>query len=474
MKLKKLLKDLDVEVKGSREIEVTGISSHSQFISPGSLFIAKRGGTFDGTEFIPKAIETGAVAVLTDFYNPFLQGIVQIVTSNVAKMEVLLAKRYYGTENNPLFLIGITGTNGKTTTAYLIHHLLPKCGLMGTIETIIGKQRFPAQLTTADVVTNHKVLKEMAEEGLSTAVMEATSHALDQNRVEGIKFDVGVFTNFSQDHLDYHRSMDSYLNAKLKLFDQSKLAVYNQDDITAEKFKEGMAYAIDSPADLKAENISISLEGTTFDLLYKNRVVKVSSPLIGRYNVYNVLAAFAVLLSKGETLASMKRKLMTFSGVPGRLERIENPKRIHLFVDFAHTPEALLKVLETLESVKRGKIITIFGCGGERDQGKRCSMAEAAEKYSDQVIVTSDNPRGEDPLKICNEIAKGFKQEAIIEVDRRLAIERGIFMTEENDTVLIAGRGHEPFQKVGGRRIPFDDRQVAYDISHLTLDSKDC
>ncbi len=474
MKLKKLLKDLDVEVKGSREIEVTGISSHSQFISPGSLFIAKRGGTFDGTEFIPKAIETGAVAVLTDFYNPFLQGIVQIVTSNVAKMEVLLAKRYYGTENNPLFLIGITGTNGKTTTAYLIHHLLSKCGLMGTIETIIGKQRFPAQLTTADVVTNHKVLKEMAEEGLSTAVMEATSHALDQNRVEGIKFDVGVFTNFSQDHLDYHRSMDSYLNAKLKLFDQSKLAVYNQDDITAEKFKEGMAYAIDSPADLKAENISISLEGTTFDLLYKNRVVKVSSPLIGRYNVYNVLAAFAVLLSKGETLASMKRKLMTFSGVPGRLERIENPKRIHLFVDFAHTPEALLKVLETLESVKRGKIITIFGCGGERDQGKRCSMAEAAEKYSDQVIVTSDNPRGEDPLKICNEIAKGFKQEAIIEVDRRLAIERGIFMTEENDTVLIAGRGHEPFQKVGGRRIPFDDRQVAYDISHLTLDSKDC
>jgi len=186
MKLKKLLKDLDVDVKGSREIEVTGISSHSQFISPGSLFIAKRGGTFDGTEFIPKAIETGAVAVLTDFYNPFLQGIVQVVTPNVTKLEALLAKRYYGTENSPLFLIGITGTNGKTTTAYLIHHLLPKCGLMGTIETIIGKQRFPAQLTTADVVTNHKVLKEMAEEGLKAAVMEATSHALDQNRVEGV------------------------------------------------------------------------------------------------------------------------------------------------------------------------------------------------------------------------------------------------------------------------------------------------
>ena len=474
MKLKRLLKDLDVDVKGSREIEVTGLSSHSQFISPGSLFIAKRGGTFDGTEFIPKAIETGAVAVLTDFYNPFLHGIVQIVTPNVAKIEALLAKRYYGTENTPLFLIGITGTNGKTTTAYLIHHLLPKCGLMGTIETIIGKQRFPAQLTTADVVTNHKILKEMAEEGLNAAVMETTSHALDQNRVEEVRFDVGVFTNFSQDHLDYHKSMDAYLKAKLKLFDQSKLAIYNRDDLAVEKFDKGMTYAIDADADLKAENISVSLEGTTFDLLYKNRVVKVSSPLIGQYNVYNVLAAFAVLLSKGESLASMKKKLMTFPGIPGRLERIENPQGIHLFVDFAHTPEALLKVLETLESVKRGKIITIFGCGGERDQGKRLLMAEAAEKYSDQVIVTSDNPRGEDPLEICNDIAKGLKQEAIIEVDRRSAIERGIFMAKENDTVLIAGRGHEPFQKIGGRRIPFDDRQVAYDISHLTLDKKDC
>ena len=474
MKLKKLLKDLDVDVKGSREIEVTGISSHSQFISPGSLFIAKRGRTFDGTEFIPKAIETGAVAVLTDFYNPFLQGIVQVVTPNVAKIEALVAKRYYGTENNPLFLIGITGTNGKTTTAYLIHHLLPKCGLMGTIETIIGKQRFPSQLSTADVVTNHKVLKEMAEEGLNAAVMEATSHALDQNRVEGVRFDVGVFTNFSQDHLDYHKSMDDYLNAKLKLFDQSKLAIYNRDDPAAEKFKEGMTYAIDALADLKAENISTSLEGTTFDLLYKNRVIKVSSPLIGRYNVYNVLAAFTVLLSRGESLALMNKKLTMFSGVPGRLERIENPQGIHLFVDFAHTPEALLKVLETLESVKRGKIITIFGCGGERDKGKRFLMAEAAEKYSDQVIVTSDNPRGEDPLEICNEIAKGLKREAFIEVDRRSAIERGILMAEENDTVLIAGRGHEPFQKIGGRRIPFDDREVAYDISHLTLDKKDC
>lgn len=463
MKLKKLLKDLEVEVKGSREIEVTGISSHSQFISPGSLFIAKKGRTFDGTEFIPKAIETGAVAVITDFYNPFLQGIVQVVTPEVEKLEALLAQRYYETEKTPLFLIGITGTNGKTTTAYLIQHLLSKCGLMGTIETVIGAQRFPAQLTTADVVTNHKVLKEMGDAGLKAAVMEVTSHALDQNRVEGISFDMGIFTNLSQDHLDYHGTMEAYLKAKMKLFNQSKQTIYNKDEKIS--FREGVSYALDAEADVKGKNITFSLEGTTFDLHYKNRVIQVNSPLMGRYNVYNVLATFAALLTKGESLTALVKKLATFPGVPGRLERIANPRGIYLFVDFAHTPEALEKVLETLHEVKRGKIITIFGCGGERDQSKRPLMAQAAEKYSDQVIVTSDNPRGEDPQSICNEISQGLRREALIEPDRRAAIERGIFMAQENDTVLIAGRGHEPFQKIGGRRIPFDDREVAAQIS---------
>ncbi|MCB1109447.1 MAG: UDP-N-acetylmuramoyl-L-alanyl-D-glutamate--2,6-diaminopimelate ligase [Chlamydiia bacterium] len=470
MKLKKLLKDLDVEVKGSREVEVTGLSSHSQFVFPGSLFIAKRGQAFDGTEFIPKAIETGAVAVLTDFYNPFLQGVVQIISSDVSRLEALLAQRYYGTEKNTLYLLGVTGTNGKTTTAYLIHHLLPKCGLMGTIETVIGKQKFPAQLTTADVVTNHKILREMQEAGLKSAIMEVTSHALDQNRVEGIPFETAIFTNLSQDHLDYHGTMGAYLQAKLKLVAQAKHTVYNADD-PAFQGLEGMTYGINTPADLKAENVAFSLEGTTFDLHYKNRVVSLSSPLIGQYNVYNVLAAFAALLLKGESLVALQKKLLSFPGIPGRLERVPNERGLNIFVDFAHTPEALAKVLDTLQSVKEGRIITIFGCGGERDHGKRPLMAEAAERYSDQVIVTSDNPRGEDPLAICQEVATGLKREALIEVDRRAAIERGIFMAQKGDTVLIAGRGHEPFQKIGGSRVPFDDRVVASQISHLTVES---
>lgn len=465
MKLKKLVKDLDVEVKGSKEVEVTGISSHSQFITPGSLFIAKKGKTFDGSEFISKAIETGAVAVLTDIYNPFLQGIVQIVTSDVNKLEALLAKRYYETEKNSLYLIGITGTNGKTTTAYIIQHLLPHFGLMGTIETIMGKQRFQAQLTTADVVTNHKTLREMADQGLKGAVMEVTSHALDQNRVGEIQFDLAIFTNLSQDHLDYHGTMDEYFKTKLKLFEKAHAKIYNLDDPRAKEFHEGMTFGIRTPADLQAKNIQFSLEGTTFDLHMNGKVFPMRSPLIGEYNVYNVLAALAAGLKKGERLSTLQKRLETFPGVPGRLERIENPKGIHLFVDFAHTPEALSSILQTLHAFKKGRIITIFGCGGERDRDKRPKMGRIAERYSDQLIVTSDNPRSEDPEMICKEVAAGLSREPIIEVDRRSAIERGIFMAKKNDIVLIAGRGHEPFQKIKGRLLPFDDREVAREIA---------
>lgn len=465
MKLKKLVKDLDVEVKGSKEVEVTGLSSHSQFVTPGSLFIAKKGKTFDGSEFISKAIETGAVAVVTDIYNPFLQGTVQIVTPDVNKLEALLAKRYYENKKHPFYLIGITGTNGKTTTAYIIHHLIPHFGLMGTIETIMGKQRFQAQLTTADVVTNHRTLREMSDQGLKGAVMEVTSHALDQNRVGEIQFDLGIFTNLSQDHLDYHGTMDEYFKAKLKLFKKARIKIYNLDDPRSKEFQEGITFGIHTSANLQAKNIHFSLEGTTFDLHMSGKIFPIQSSLIGEYNVYNVLAALAAALKKGERLSTLQKRLATFPGVPGRLERIENPKGIHLFVDFAHTPEALTNVLKTLHILKKGRMITVFGCGGERDHDKRPKMGAAAEEYSDQLIITSDNPRSEEPEAICQEVAAGLSREAIIEVDRRLAIERGIFMAKKNDIVLIAGRGHEPFQKIKGRLFPFDDREVAKEIA---------
>lgn len=466
MKLKKLFKDLNVDIKGSKEVEVTGICSHSDFVSPGSLFIAKKGKTFDGTNFIPQALEAGASAILTDIYNPFLQNVVQVIYSNVSALESVLANCYYDNPSRSLFVVGITGTNGKTTTAYLVQHLIGNCGLMGTIETVIGKQRLPAQLTTSDVVTNYKMLREMVDHKMQAAVMEVTSHALDQNRVEGIHFDVGIFTNLSQDHLDYHGTMDAYKASKMTLFDHVEKAIVNRDD-PATKELDGITYGIDADADLKATDIVESLEGTSFLLHYHKKVYPFETQLIGRYNVYNCLAAIAVGMLRGLRVSSLQKKLALFTGVPGRLERIRNSHGMHLFVDFAHTHEALENVLRTLIKMKQGKIITIFGCGGERDQGKRPKMAQAAEQFSDRVIVTSDNPRHEDPERICHEVAQGLRKTYDIEVDRKAAIKRGIFLAKKGDIVLIAGRGHEPFQKIGGRLIPFDDREVAREITTL-------
>ncbi|MGE0197669.1 MAG: UDP-N-acetylmuramoyl-L-alanyl-D-glutamate--2,6-diaminopimelate ligase [Simkaniaceae bacterium] len=464
MKIKKLFKDLDVEIKGSKEIEITGISSHSQFVSPGSLFIAKKGKTFDGSDFIPKALEAGAHVILTDIYNPFLTHVVQVIAKDIATLEPLLAKRYYEDPAASLFMVGITGTNGKTTTAYLVQHLLGNCGLMGTIETIIGKQKLPAQLTTSDVITNYKMLREMVDQKMEAAVMEVTSHALDQNRVKGIIFDVGIFTNLSQDHLDYHGSMEIYQSAKMQLANQVKHLVINRDDSAWESLK-GITYALEAPADFRATDIEESLDGTRFIVHHQNKAYPFETKLIGIYNIYNCLAAIAVGHLRGHRFSTLQKKLASFEGVPGRLERIMNPKGLHLFVDFAHTAQALESVLSTLKKMKQGKIITVFGCGGERDRDKRPKMACAAEKFSDQVIVTSDNPRSEDPAEICKEVAQGLRGEHLIEVDRRRAIERGIYMAQKGDIVLIAGRGHEPFQKIGGRLIPFDDREVAREIT---------
>jgi len=464
MKLRKLFKDLDVEIKGNRDVEVMGIFSHSQFVTPSSLFIAKKGKTFNGNTFISQAVEAGASAILTDIYNPFLKNVVQVIVSDVGAVEAKLAKRYYRDPASSLFLVGITGTNGKTTTAYLVRHLLGSCGLMGTIEYIIGKQKLSAELTTADVITNYKVLRDMVDQNLQSAVMEVTSHALDQNRVEGIQFDLGVFTNLSHDHLDYHGSMKAYAATKMKLFNQVKESVINLDEGELVSNIKGVSYAIDCAADFRGSDIEESLDGTQFNVRYCNRVYPFTTKLIGRHNVYNCLAAIAVAVRRGLRFPILQRRLAIFDGVPGRLESIPNTRGIYLFVDFAHTDRALENVLSTFKRMKLGEIITIFGCGGERDIEKRAKMAHIAERFSDQIIVTSDNPRHEDPMQICLAISKNLTCKYSIEVERRAALRRGISIAKKGDIVLIAGRGHEPFQKIAGRLIPFDDRKVAREI----------
>lgn len=484
MKLKKLLKNIPVkEIKGSTEIEITGISSNSKLVSPGSLFIARKGKSDDGEKYIPEAIASGALAVVTDIANPFLKNVTQIVHPETSFIEGMIAANYYQFPSNELFMVGITGTNGKTTTSFLVKYLLDqlnkKCGLIGTIEYIIGDVRYRATMTTPDVISNHKMLREMILQGCVSAVMEVSSHALDQGRVFNIDFDVAIFTNLTIDHLDYHKNMEDYACAKNKLFislnqktRKKRTAIVNCDSSYVEKILEGcsqniLTYGINKQADVMAKDICLSASGTTFNLIYKNKTYFCKSPLVGRFNVYNYLAAISVGLSNAEQPQKLIDILSSFVAVPGRLEPVDNPLGVKIYVDFAHSGDALKNVLECLSELKTKRIITVFGCGGDRDRNRRSQMAEAAEQFSDYMIVTSDNPRSEDPQEICSEIIKGFKKDNDYEVvlDRYLAIKRAIEISLPDDIILIAGKGHETYQIFAHQTIEFDDRKVAEELA---------
>ncbi len=481
MKLKTLLKNIpDLLVKGSKEIDITGLTENSGLVAPGNLFVAKKGKSQDGSKFIQDAILAGASCILTDLFDPFLTGVTQLIHSDVAYIETELAKAFYHAADKKLFLVGITGTNGKTTISYLTRHLLEglKCstGLIGTIEWVVGDHVFPATHTTPGIITNYKLFNEMSV-SCKACVMEVSSHALDQNRVQGIEFDVAVFTNLTQDHLDYHASMEEYAEAKAKLFSSllpnaeaekafPKVAVVNNDSEWTPVMTQNcrvpvLTYGIDAPADLKAEKITLSTHGMEFTLHYLGKEYLVQSSLIGRFNVYNILAATCVLLSYGATLDKILPLLKTFTKVQGRLERIPNQKNLNVFVDYAHTDDALFNVLNVVREITPGKIITVFGCGGNRDFLKRPKMAQVAEALSDVVIVTNDNPRSEDPEEIARQISLGFQtpERAQIILDRRAAIAAAIALATPQDSVLIAGKGHETYQIFPTQTLHFDDRQ---------------
>ena len=485
IKLKKLLKNIpDIVVRGSKEIEITGLSANSKSIAPGSLFIAKKGLTHDGARFIPDAVAAGASAILTDLYNPFYPQIVQLIHPRVDLMEAKLARAYYDESDRSLFLVGITGTNGKTTTSYLVKHLLDHLkipsGLIGTIESIVGQHIFPSTQTTPDVITNYKLFHEMQGHGCQSCVMEVSSHALDQGRVNGIEYDVAIFTNLTQDHLDYHRDMESYAAAKALLFSSLaasdhalkphflKTAIVNADSpwhsrIIQDCTAKILTYSIEAPSDLKAEKIQLTPDGLRFTISYQGNSYPFTCPLIGRFNVYNCLAAIAVGLVRNFPIEQLLKILSKFPKVPGRLERVPNPKQIPIFVDYAHTDDALKNVLETLNEIKTGRLITVFGCGGDRDQGKRPKMGAIVEALSDVAIVTSDNPRQEDPDLIIRNILSGFTSSAhaIVLPNRQEAIHAAIAMAKPSDIILIAGKGHETYQVLSHQTINFDDRLVA-------------
>lgn len=490
MKLKKLIKDVPVkEIRGCKEIEITGLCAHSKFIAPGNLFVAKKGRREDGVDYIPEAIEAGAVAVLTDIYDPSFKHVTQIVHPQVASIEGQLAAKYYQQPSHELFMVGITGTNGKTTTSFFIKHLLEQldgpCGLIGTIAYVIGQHQYQALQTTPDVITNHKMLREMVLQGCHSAVMEVTSHALDQARVQNIDFDVAIFTNLTLDHLDYHLTMDQYAEAKQKLFKflnptlikrRSKhktTAIVNVDSpwhlkMIQECSAQVLTYGIHHHADVTASDIALTPSGTRFILSYQDNKIPCFLPFIGRFNVSNALAAAAVGLVLQKPIDKIAAVFESMPQVSGRLEIVPNELNLHIYVDFAHTPDALKNVLETLCELKTKRIITVFGCGGDRDQSKRPKMAQMSEMFSDLTVVTSDNPRTEDPEVICQQIVKGFFQQSryVVQLDRRRAIEYAIEHALPDDIILIAGKGHETNQVFSHQTISFDDRKVASEICY--------
>lgn len=477
MKLKHLIKDApEVTVKGPKDIEVMGIAANSHLVAPGFLFVAKRGANYDGSQFIPQAIASGASAILTDMYDPSLKNITQICSPHVERTEAFLASTFWGHPSQQLQMVGVTGTSGKTTTAYLVRHLFAhfkiQSGLMGTVVYIAGNRQHAAIRTTPDVITTHSFLNEVLQSGATACVMEVSSHALVQGRTDQVGFDTAIFTNLTHEHLDYHHTMEAYASAKSLLFKNlcqkpDCLAVYNNDDswaniIVGNTPARKISFSLESNADVTARNICFTNLDTSFDLHYAEKVAHVHWNLAGRYNVANALAAASAFLGRGYPLEEVSKGLETFSAPPGRLERVKNAKGLAIFVDYAHKEDALQKVLKTLREATPGKLIVVFGCGGDRDKQKRPKMAKVAEELADLVIVTSDNPRSENPTNIIREICTGFtKDRHIVVPDRKNAIHEAIRRATTSDIVVIAGKGHERQQIFSHGTVPFDDCLVA-------------
>ncbi len=476
IKLKKLLLDLPIKIIGNKDLEITGLSAHSKMVSPGHLFIAKGGLKNHGATFMEEAIHGGAKAILTDLFDPFCKEVTQIICADPGSLEGELAKRFYGAPANDLSVIGITGTNGKTTCAYITRALLgeQECGLIGTIEYILGSNILPASFTTPDAISNHKMLARIKKENLKSCVMEVTSHGIAQNRVSQIPFDIALFTNLSQDHLDYHKSLQNYVDTKSKLFEglsEDKVALVNNDSpYSKEMIKNCKAqiktYGVHNKSDYQARNIRLKADKTLFNLIYDQKKYKIETNLVGEFNVYNTLAAISIAIESKVDITLIQERLKNFKAPKGRLQAIENSLGIQIFVDFAHTDDALKNVLTTLKQLKHKKLITVFGCGGDRDQDKRPLMGQAVSSLSDLTIITSDNPRSEDPTAICKAIQEGCskRKKVFIEVDRKEAIQKALKLAKAKDIILIAGRGHETHQIVRHKRIPFSDADVVKEL----------
>lgn len=491
MRLKDLIAPSEIKgTKGNIEIEVKDIAYDSRKVKEGDLFVAIRGYNTNGHLYIEDALKRGATAIVAEEFDlskvKSREPTAFITVSDSRRALATLSDKFYGHPSGILKLIGITGTNGKTTTSYFIKSILDtsqkKVGLLGTVNYIIKNDIvLPASYTTPEALELQRYLSEMLAGGAEYAVLEVSSHSLALHRVFGCEFEVALFTNLSQEHLDFHGTMEDYFRAKRMLFDLLRpegVAVINIDDpagrsLAGELKGNILSFGLSKEAELRALGITSKLKGLSLEIKWYEGTIQVESPLSGMHNVYNILAAAGVALSLGISPSAIKEGIAKMKGVPGRFEKIEEGQDFTVVVDYAHTEDALRRVLTTARELLKvegtgGRIITVFGCGGDRDRGKRPKMGEVATTLSDIVIITSDNPRSEDPLEIIKEIESGIKALGInnyrVIPDRREAIESALGLAEKGDFVLIAGKGHEDYQIIGDNRYPFDDRKIAREI----------
>jgi UDP-N-acetylmuramoyl-L-alanyl-D-glutamate--2,6-diaminopimelate ligase len=481
MQLKTLLSATPVrQVIGPLDRPVENIAYDSRRVQRHSLFAALRGEKTDGHQFIGQAIDKGASVIVAERENNDPRATCLIVENTRTALADLSAA-FYGNPARKLKLAAVTGTNGKTTTTFLIKHICEKaglrCGLVGTVRYEIGERILPAIRTTPESLDLQELLAQIANAGCKAAAMEVSSHALAQDRTRGLEWNVAVFTNLTQDHLDFHRTMENYFDAKAKLFTglanqnrkRKPVAIVNIDDRYGQqllnKIDKSVAiltYGMGMRADFRASNYRAEFGGTSYQLDAQGKSYLVRLPLIGRFNVTNSVAALAAANALGINLRSAVFSLAKSPQVPGRLELVPAKRQFQVFVDYAHTPDALANVLKTVRELEPQRLIAVFGCGGNRDRQKRPLMAEMADRVADYSIITSDNPRSEDPDAIITEIEKGFRSNHYEKVvDRSQAINRAVALARPRDIVLIAGKGHENYQEFGDYTIPFDDIQVA-------------
>jgi UDP-N-acetylmuramoyl-L-alanyl-D-glutamate--2,6-diaminopimelate ligase len=448
---------------GAPEVEISALAYSSNSVTPGALFFCVPGFTSDGHDFAPEAVRRGAAALITE--RKLDLGVPELVVDDVRAAMGPAAARFYGDPTAKLDVVGVTGTNGKTTTAFLVRHLLEaagrQAGLLGTVKRVVGGIEEGVERTTPEAIDLQATLKRMLDSGDRAVAMEVSSHALELGRVAGIRFACRVFTNLTQDHLDFHETMDAYFAAKRRLFDVPGPSVVNVDDehgrrIAAEV--DTVTFAIENDADYRAREIEFDFAGSRFTLDTPDGAIEIESPLPGLFNVLNVVGAIAAVRSLGVEEISLEG----FERVPGRFEPVDEGQDFGVLVDYAHTPDSLENVLRTARELTRGRLHVVFGAGGDRDPTKRPLMGRAARELADRVLVTSDNPRSERPEAIIDQVMEGAGPEAERDADRRRAIGRAIAAAEPGDVVVIAGKGHEQGQEFEhGRKEPFDDRTVA-------------